>query len=393
VVSSCLASRRRQDDANSNSQKLLFLRTGKFCTMSGPRYSIIPGDFATDARADVCHFRVLNLIGRHTDAEGWCRLKQIAIGAQIGLTRETVNRKLKDLVEWGYVEKSADDATGRAIFYRTIMDRGAPPKDTGDDGNAPGDDQPDMQLPHASDGNEGRVSGGSHVEYNSGQSARETSLGPVSDGSHVEYNPDGELHPTCDRMNHTRCDRTQSHYNDPSLTTLSPLTPQAGDRDDDDGSDEVDAVAAQTASRRAHAALATLADDRPRPHLAIDGLLAPLLAQRRFSAADPLVAMRDIARRLAGFPDAHVAKVLELVLAHKLRTIKADRVIAAIESVRIGGLMLVIVAGSPEFAAWRRHLDKTHPKLGRIMAAQSKWQVPSQFPPGAPQPTQPDTGA
>ena len=52
--------------------------------MAGPRFSIIPGDFATDQRADVAHFRVLNLIGRHTNEYGWCRLKQITIGDEIG---------------------------------------------------------------------------------------------------------------------------------------------------------------------------------------------------------------------------------------------------------------------------------------------------------------------
>lgn len=321
--------------------------------MTGPRYSIIPGDFAADVRADVAHFRVLNLIGRHTDENGWCRLKQITIGATVGLTRETVNRKLKDLVAWGYVEKRASDATGRAIYYRTIMDRGGVPALC--DGDFDGEDAAaDAAMRETQDPD-----------------------GPVSGGSHVGYNPDAELHPTCDPIDHTRCDRTQSHQNDPSLTKVRTPTPQAGRSEDLDFELEAER---QTAQVKAKTALAKVRLRLPLAP-AIDAVLVPLLAQRRFSAADHAAAFLEIIDRAAGLPEEHLAKVLDLVLAAGVQTVKPQRVLDAIEAVRKGGLMLVVANGSAEFAAWQRHLEHKTPSLAALMARSPKWQVPSPWPP------------
>ena len=90
---------------------------------SGPRLSIIPAAFAADARASIVHFRVLNLLGRHTDDHGWCVRSQIKMAKEIGFSRETVNRAIKDLVEWGYVEKTGQGTTRQSVcFYRVILD-------------------------------------------------------------------------------------------------------------------------------------------------------------------------------------------------------------------------------------------------------------------------------
>ena len=323
---------------------------------SGPRYSIIPGDFACDPRADVWHFRVLNLIGRHTNAHGWCRLKQIVIGDQIGATRETVNRKLKELVSWGYVEKRAGDATGRAIYYRTIMDRGEPPNF---DEDGAGVEQ--------------------SLTLNEAQAQNRADL-PVRDGSHVGYNNTLELHSSCDRSDHTRCDRTHSQQNDPSLTTKgSTPSPHAGQSGVDNFLDETSE--GRTASLKSELALKTMRADGSCPSNIIDRLLAPLVAQRRFSADDHLTAMREIGRRCAGLPDAHVAKVLAIIVNADVRTVKLQRVCAAIDDVRKAGLMLVVQNGSPEFAAWLRHVKKADPPIAKLMARSNLWQVPDKFPP------------
>lgn len=318
--------------------------------MARPRYSIIPGDFATDARADVAHFRVLNHLGSHTDGDGWCRLKQVTIGDACGMTRETVNRKLRDLVEWGYVERHAEDATGRAIWYRVLMDRHRPqPVSAGDEPDASDDATLDMFSAHGSE------AGG----------------GPVSGGSHVEYNSSAELHPTCDRTDHTRCDRTQSQQERPSLNdqVKTPLPPQAGE---------------QGLSDRDEGLLAQLRASFPHD-MAVEGLIAPLLARRRFSATSPLAALEAAVRSIgkAGFTSAHIAKVLEIVLAADVKVVKAERLAAAIEAVRKGGLMLVIAKGTPEFAAWLRHFEKVSPNMAQLMAREGKWQVPKRFPDGA----------
>lgn len=94
----------------------------------GPRYSIIPAAFVYDCRPGIWHFRVLNLLGRHTDANGWCVLAQSQMAKDIATTRETVNRTIRDLCDWGYVQKTDQgDNRKSVIFYRVIMDpEGAP---------------------------------------------------------------------------------------------------------------------------------------------------------------------------------------------------------------------------------------------------------------------------
>lgn len=345
--------------------------------MAGPRYSIVAGDFAEDARADVSHFRVYLIIGRHSDEEGWCRLKQITIGKRIGLSRETVNRKIKDLVEWGYVTKRAVDARGRAYWYRTIMDRGDAPAPQSE---IPVDDTPDDELPDAGDAN-----ASANEEQNAGDAMHDphgSANLDVSRASHLEFRCDGDLTPGVSAEDHTTCDRTPSHQNDLSLTTKkSTPTPQAGlsGVDDDQGDDDTPAM--RTAVGKAERAIEALRADRPRPTLVIDRLLEPLIAARRFSAEDHAEAMRDIAKRAAGLSEQHLAKVLDIVLAAKVQVVKAQRVFDAIAAVRKGGLMLVVQRGSAEFAAWLQHYEKTNPPIARLMAGSLRWQVPAPFPP------------
>lgn len=94
--------------------------------MSGPRYSIIPGDAVLDRRITEIHLRVLCVLGRHTDANGWCQVNQGRVGEQLGYSRQHVNRALKELVEFEYVEKvdGERDNGGRTVSkYRVLMDR------------------------------------------------------------------------------------------------------------------------------------------------------------------------------------------------------------------------------------------------------------------------------
>jgi hypothetical protein len=96
---------------------------------AGPRYSIIPAAFVYDERPGIWHFRVLNLLGRHTDANGWCVLSQSLMAQDINTTRETVNRTIRDLCEWGYVQKTGQGTDRRSVcFYRVIMDPEAQPE-------------------------------------------------------------------------------------------------------------------------------------------------------------------------------------------------------------------------------------------------------------------------
>lgn len=96
--------------------------------MSGPRYSIFPADALHDERMRDVHVRVLALLGTHTDNNGWCTVNQRKLGEQCGRTRETVNRAIADLCEWGYLTKQDQrtKANGRTIsMYQIVMDRPA----------------------------------------------------------------------------------------------------------------------------------------------------------------------------------------------------------------------------------------------------------------------------
>lgn len=94
--------------------------------MSGPRYSIIPGDALSDPNVKDGHLRVLAVLGTHTDKNGWCKVNQKSIAERVGKSRETVNRIIKDLCELGYVRKEDgwSQSEGRSISrYQVLMDR------------------------------------------------------------------------------------------------------------------------------------------------------------------------------------------------------------------------------------------------------------------------------
>jgi len=100
--------------------------------MSGPRYSIIPADAYADARVLDLHLRVLGILGTRTDNNGWCEVNQRKIAERCGRARETINRAIRDLCEFGYLTKQDQQtsANGRTIsLYQVLMDRPARPPD------------------------------------------------------------------------------------------------------------------------------------------------------------------------------------------------------------------------------------------------------------------------
>lgn len=141
--------------------------------MSGPRYSIIPRRFFEDPRPALSHTKVIGVLGTHSNETGWCRLKQRTISDSSTLARETVNRAIADLIEWGYVEKK--DVKGRSSAYRVLMDASGPiPKDL-----------PELEI------------------------TCEAQITPPCDGTD---------HTGCDARDHTGCDVGSHNKNDPSLT-------------------------------------------------------------------------------------------------------------------------------------------------------------------------------
>jgi hypothetical protein len=98
--------------------------------MASPRYSIIPGDALDDPKVTDLHLRVLALLGRHSDNNGWLQINQRTLAEKTGRSRETINRAISDLVDLGYVRKEArfSEKDGRQMIssYQIIMDRSTP---------------------------------------------------------------------------------------------------------------------------------------------------------------------------------------------------------------------------------------------------------------------------
>ncbi len=93
--------------------------------MGRPRYTVIQAD-AVDV-LPVMPLKVLLIIGTHTNNMGWCRVNQRKLGERLGVSRETVNRAIRQLCKAGFLEKHDLRAKGQNICtYRVVMDRGMP---------------------------------------------------------------------------------------------------------------------------------------------------------------------------------------------------------------------------------------------------------------------------
>jgi len=94
------------------------------------RYSIVPPRAARDRRIKEPHFRILILLGRVNTQRSWCICGQKDIADGIGMARSTVNPRLDELVQWGYVEKRTKQQTRSPYcHYRIRID--APAKGDG----------------------------------------------------------------------------------------------------------------------------------------------------------------------------------------------------------------------------------------------------------------------
>jgi hypothetical protein len=98
----------------------------------GPRLSIIPAWAVTDPRIDSNALRVLALLGRHLDDDGWCRRSQTKMAAELACSRSSVQRGIEVLCGVGCVEVRLGARPGceadpekqpfAAHYYRVILD-------------------------------------------------------------------------------------------------------------------------------------------------------------------------------------------------------------------------------------------------------------------------------
>jgi hypothetical protein len=86
------------------------------------RYSIIPARAITDQNITAQALRVLALLGRHGDDNGWCRRSQVRMAKELACSRGTIQNALDLLVGpengKGYVEKREETRTGEIVEGR-----------------------------------------------------------------------------------------------------------------------------------------------------------------------------------------------------------------------------------------------------------------------------------
>lgn len=298
-----------------------------------PRYSIIPGAFVEDPRPRHLHYRIINLLGRHTDDEGWCRLRQERMGAYLKnedgtvVHRVTVNRAVKELVEWGYLETHQAETGGRALWYRVIMDRpGGPPTRSNDESDDCDDECSETTT--------------------SGDVASMATSGVAIRG----YNK-----------------------NDLSLTTKTlPNPSERGFSEKPRGGQWKD---------EALAALRVGGHHRD----AVEVLIAPLLSSdKRLSLGQPsdvVAVLASLAEAAHGISKTSLEEAAKRLLAQPSK-LTPQRIREAIDIARKAGAMIMVRRGTAQHQQWLERFRRTNPDMARL-AERHDVQVPSEWPPAS----------
>ena len=90
--------------------------------MEDGRYIIMPAGMRDDGRLQLSHMRVALVLGSYSKRRGWTDLSQQDIGEIAGVSRQTVNQAVTDLVDWGWVKRIKKQKKNQYI-YRFIMDQ------------------------------------------------------------------------------------------------------------------------------------------------------------------------------------------------------------------------------------------------------------------------------
>lgn len=101
--------------------------------MNTYRYSIIPAAAILDPALKPRDLKILALLGRHTNRNGWCRRSQTTLAEEAGCVRSTIQASLDRLTKAGYVEVRLEGIKGRAApapgsqpyrshSYRVLLD-------------------------------------------------------------------------------------------------------------------------------------------------------------------------------------------------------------------------------------------------------------------------------
>lgn len=118
---------------------------------------------------------------------------------------------------------------------------------------------------------------------------------------------------------------------------------------------------------------------------AVEHLLAPLAASgKRLSLGKGRAlreALAELAARAHGIPTPALAAAVSRIVAHPSKATAAV-ILREIDHARQHGEMLTIRAGSPEWAAWQRHLAASDPRQASAMSRSGVWMVRRRWPDG-----------
>lgn len=164
-------------------------------------------------------------------------------------------------------------------------------------------------------------------------------------------------------------------YVNRSVNILPPYPPASGGDSAIDWLDQVNDT-----DRAAVERLAGLGEHET----ALRGVVCPILARCRLSAADKPAELAAIVTEANGLDVEQMRGVVRMVLdaatAAGRERVKADRIREAIRAARRSGAMVVISRGTPEWDAWVAH-DRAAGKRYAWWERESRWQVPTALPP------------
>jgi hypothetical protein len=94
-------------------------------TNSG-RFAIVPARAVEDRRLGDAAYRLLGTLGTYSNRDGWCWPGADLLARRLGITRQAVQRSIRQLAELGYIEverkRRADGGYDRN-HYRLLFDR------------------------------------------------------------------------------------------------------------------------------------------------------------------------------------------------------------------------------------------------------------------------------
>jgi DNA-binding MarR family transcriptional regulator len=95
-------------------------------TETSGRFAITPARAVEDHRLGDAAYRLLACLGTYSDRDGWCWPSMPTLADRLGITRQAVQRSIRQLANLGYIEvehRHRADGTQDRNRYRLLFDR------------------------------------------------------------------------------------------------------------------------------------------------------------------------------------------------------------------------------------------------------------------------------